>query len=64
MTSQQGREVVNIEALRTPIGRGHPEKGYYKDVHPTELLGATYRAVLDRSGVDPSIVENVIAGRA
>ena len=29
-----GREVVIVEAARTPIGRGHPEKGYYKDVHP------------------------------
>ena len=29
-----GREVVIVEAVRTPIGRGHPEKGYYKDVHP------------------------------
>ena len=36
---QSGREVVIVEAVRTPIGRGHPEKGYYKDVHPNELLG-------------------------
>jgi len=62
MTAQQGREVVIVEAVRTPIGRGHPEKGYFKDVHPTRLLGATYGAVLDRAGVDPSEVENVIAG--
>ena len=34
-----GREVVIIEAARTPIGRGHLEKGYYKDVHPNALLG-------------------------
>ena len=62
MPGQQGREVVIVEAVRTPIGRGHPEKGYYKDVHPTELLGATYTAVLQRAGVDPSEVEDVIAG--
>jgi acetyl-CoA acyltransferase len=60
--AQQGREVVIVEAVRTPVGRGHPEKGYYKDVHPTELLGATYAAVLERSGVDPAEVEDVIAG--
>ena len=36
----EGREVVIVEAVRTPVGRGHPEKGYYKDVHPNELLGA------------------------
>src|SRR5512144_3273062 len=62
MAAQQGREVVIVEAVRTPIGRGHPEKGYYKDFHPTELLGATYTAVLRRAGVDAAEVEDVIAG--
>jgi acetyl-CoA acyltransferase len=60
--SQQGREVVIVEAVRTPVGRGHREKGYYRDVHPNDLLGACYREVLDRSGVDPAEVEDVIAG--
>jgi acetyl-CoA acyltransferase len=60
--SQEGREVVIVEAVRTPIGRGHPEKGYYKDVHPNELLGRCYTEVLDRAGVDASEVEDVIAG--
>jgi acetyl-CoA acyltransferase len=60
--SQQGREVVIVEAVRTPIGRGHPEKGYYKDTHPNDLLGRCYTEVLDRAGVDASEVEDVIAG--
>src|SRR3982751_5507217 len=60
--SQQGREVVIVEAVRTPIGRGHAEKGYYKDTHPNDLLGRCYREVLDRAGVDASEVEDVIAG--
>src|SRR3954453_3558952 len=60
--SQQGREVVIVEAVRTPIGRGHPEKGYYKDVHPNDLLGRCYSEVLDRAGVDASEVEAVIPG--
>ncbi|MCW3012209.1 MAG: thiolase family protein, partial [Solirubrobacterales bacterium] len=60
--AQRGREVVIVEAVRTPIGRGHREKGYYRDVHPTELLGATYTAVLERAGVEASEVEDVIAG--
>jgi acetyl-CoA acetyltransferase len=62
MAGQQGREVVIVEAVRTPIGRGHLEKGYFKDVHPNDLLGKTYTEVLARSGVDPSEVEDVIAG--
>ncbi len=60
--SQQGREVVIVDAVRTPIGRGHAEKGYYKDTHPNELLGRCYTEVLDRAGVDASEVEDVIAG--
>jgi acetyl-CoA acetyltransferase family protein len=60
--SQQGREVVIVEAVRTPIGRGHPEKGYYKDVHPADLLGKTYTELIARSGMDPLEVEDVLAG--
>jgi acetyl-CoA acyltransferase len=60
--SQQGREVVIVEAVRTPIGRGHPEKGYYKHVHPNTLLGRCYTELLERSGVDAAEIEDVIAG--
>jgi acetyl-CoA acetyltransferase family protein len=60
--TQPGREVVIVQAVRTPIGRGHPEKGYYKDVHPADLLGATYAEVLARSGLDAAEVEMVLAG--
>ena len=62
MSFDQGREVVIVEAARTPIGRGHPEKGYYKDTHPNELLGKAYTAVIERSGIDASEVEDVITG--
>ena len=64
MSGQLGREVVIVEAVRTPIGRGHPEKGYYRDTHPADLLGRTYTELMARSGVDPSEVEEVIAGCA
>jgi acetyl-CoA acetyltransferase family protein len=57
-----GREVVIVEAARTPIGRGHEEKGYYKDVHPSALLAKSYREVIDRAGIDASEVEDVVAG--
>jgi acetyl-CoA acetyltransferase family protein len=57
-----GNEVVIVEAVRTPIGRGHPEKGYYKDLHPSNLLARTYAELIERSGVDPNEVGDVIAG--
>ncbi len=59
-----GREVVIVEAVRTPIGRGHEEKGYYKDVHPSNLLAKTYSELFERSGVDPAETGDVIAGCA
>ena len=58
----QGREVVIVEAVRTPIGRGHPEKGQFRTVHPNALLGAAFTEVIDRSGIDPAAVEDVITG--
>jgi acetyl-CoA acyltransferase len=57
-----GREVVIVEAVRTPVGRGHEEKGYYKDTHPSNLLAKTFSEVIDRSGIDASEVEDVVAG--
>jgi acetyl-CoA acetyltransferase family protein len=57
-----GREVVIVEAVRTPIGRGHPEKGYYRNMHPNQLLGTCYEEVIRRAGIEPSLVDDVIAG--
>jgi acetyl-CoA acyltransferase len=57
-----GREVVIVEALRTPVGRGHPEKGYYRDLHPSNLLARTYAELISRSGIDPAEVGDVICG--
>ena len=59
-----GREVVIVEAARTPIGRGHPEKGYYKDLHPSNLLAKAYSEVIGRAGIDPAEVGDVVAGCA
>ncbi len=59
-----GREVVIVEATRTPIGRGHLEKGYYKDLHPSNLLAKVYGDLFERSGVDPAETGDVIAGCA
>jgi acetyl-CoA acyltransferase len=57
-----GREVVIVEAVRTPVGRGSRESGYFKDVHPNELLGRCYTEVIARAGIEPAVVEDVIAG--
>jgi acetyl-CoA acetyltransferase family protein len=57
-----GREVVIVEAARLPVGRGHEEKGYYKDTHPSTLLAKVYSELVARAGVDPAEVGDVICG--
>ena len=62
MREAAGREVVVVEAVRTPVGRGHPAKGYYRDTHPNELLGKCFTEVIERAGIDASEVEDVVTG--
>jgi acetyl-CoA acyltransferase len=59
-----GREVVIVEATRTPIGRGHLEKGYYRDLHPSNLLAKVYGELFERTGVDPAETGDVVTGCA
>src|SRR3712207_5580591 len=57
-----GRAVVIVEAVRTPIGRGHPQKGYYRDVHANELLGRCFTELIERAGIPAGAVDDVIGG--
>ena len=60
--TRSGREALIVEALRTPMGKSHPERGWYRDVHPNEMLGAVYTALLDRTGLAPEAVEDIVIG--
>ncbi|MES4909367.1 MULTISPECIES: thiolase family protein [unclassified Streptomyces] len=55
------RDAVIVEAVRTPIGKGKPG-GALAGVHPVELLAHTLGALVERSGVDPALVDDVIGG--
>ncbi|MFD4441264.1 thiolase family protein [Nocardia sp. NPDC058519] len=55
------RDAVIVEAVRTPIGRGKPN-GALHDVHPVDLLAHSLRAVVERSGIDPVLIDDVIGG--
>ncbi len=55
------REAWIVEAVRTPIGR---YGGALAAVRPDDLAAAVLRAVVDRAGVDPALVEDVILGCA
>src|SRR6476619_836679 len=53
------REAVIVDAVRTPIGK---RNGALAGWHPTDLLALTLNALIDRAGVDPERVDDVIGG--
>ena len=53
------REAVIVEAVRTPVGR---RGGKLKDWHPVDLLAFTLQALIARTTVHPSQIDDVIAG--
>ena len=55
-------EAVIVEALRTPIARGKPGKGGLSAFHPVQLLARIQQAVVEKSGIDPADVEQVVGG--
>ncbi|MFD4139257.1 thiolase family protein [Streptomyces sp. NPDC058572] len=55
------RDAVIVEAVRTPIGKGKPG-GALSGVHPVDLLGHTLRTLVQRSGIDPALVDDVVGG--
>jgi acetyl-CoA C-acetyltransferase len=56
------REAVIVEALRSPIARGKLGRGGLSGFHPAQLLSRLQQAVVERSGIDPKEVEQVIGG--
>jgi acetyl-CoA acyltransferase len=53
------RQAVIIDAVRTPVGRAHPEKGMYRDVRADDLSADVMRALLERVGLPASEVEDI-----
>lgn len=52
-------DVVIVEAVRSPLGR---RNGGLSTVHPADLLGGVQVAAIDRSGIDPSEVGQLVGG--
>lgn len=55
------REAWIIDGVRTPRGKGKPS-GALHEIHPQELLAQVLRALAERTGVDPSLVDDVVMG--
>jgi acetyl-CoA acyltransferase len=55
------REAVIVDAVRTPMGRGK-QTGALHNWHPVNLAAHVLRAVVERNGIDPAMIEDVIMG--
>lgn len=55
------REAVIVDAIRTPIGR---YKGALKDVRPDDLGAIVIKALVERTGIDPALIDDVVMGCA
>jgi acetyl-CoA acyltransferase len=55
------REAVIVEVVRTPVGKGKPG-GALSGWHPVDLLAETLQALVQRAGIDPAEIDDVITG--
>lgn len=53
------RNAVIVDAVRTPVGR---RNGGLKDIHPVDLASIPLSALIERTGIDPALVDDVILG--
>ena len=58
---------VIVDAVRSPLAKGKAARGdkpggALSDIHPTELLGQVLRQLIERNGIDPAEVDDVIMG--
>ncbi len=55
------REVVIVEAVRTPVGK---KGGYFRETHPVHLAARTLHEVAARAGIEKNLVEDIVMGCA
>jgi acetyl-CoA acyltransferase len=56
------RTAVIVDAVRTPMGRAHAEKGWFRETRGDDLAVACVRALIERNALDPNEVDDVIMG--
>lgn len=56
------KHAVVVDCVRTPIGRAHKEKGFFRDVRSDDLAVEVVRALVERSGIDANEIEDVVLG--
>lgn len=56
------KRAVIIDAVRTPVGRAHAEKGWFRDVRSDDMAVAVIKALVERTGIDTNEIEDVLLG--
>ncbi len=53
------RQAVVVDAVRTPIAKAHPKTGNFRDVRADELSAGLMSALVERTGIDPQLIEDI-----
>lgn len=56
------KQSVVIDCVRTPVGRAHPERGAFRQFRSDDLAVACVQALVERTGIDPEEIEDVVMG--
>ena len=58
------KQAVIIDCVRTPIGRAHAEVGCFRDVRSDDLAVCCVKSLIERTGIDPAEIEDVVMGNS
>lgn len=53
-----------VDAVRSPVARAHPEQGVFRFVRPDDLSADILKSLVERSGIDPNLINDVFWGCA
>ncbi len=56
------KTAVVVDCVRTPIGRAHKDRGLFRDVRSDDLAVACVKALVERTGIDPAEIEDILLG--
>ena len=56
------KRAVIVDCVRTPIGRAHKDKGVFRDVRSDDLAVQVVQALVERTGINPAEIEDVVLG--
>ena len=56
------KTAVVVDCIRTPVGRAHKDRGYYRDIRSDDLAVACVKRLMERTGIPPAEVEDVVLG--